>query len=357
MMDNQMQGDGTHPLRVGITHGDFNGVGYEVILKSLADPRITELFTPVIYGHARVAAFYRKNLALNDLNFYPIRDASQLNPRRINLVNCTEAELRVEMGVQSNDAGQVALMALEMAVDDLKKGFLDVLVTAPINKETIQSDNFRFPGHTEFFASHFAGDPLMLMGWRNLRVGLVTSHIPLAEVSKSLTQDSIAQKIRNLNSSLMNDFGIQRPRIAVLALNPHAGDGGLLGTEENSVILPAINRVREEDEMLVYGPFGADGFFGAGEWKKYDGVLAMYHDQGLIPFKTLAAGEGVNFTAGLSIVRTSPAHGTAYDIVGKNLSNEDSFRQALYLAVDIQRNRMLQHELKQNQLDTVKYSP
>jgi len=290
-MDNQVQRDAGELLRVGITHGDYNGVGYEVILKALADPRITELFTPVIYGHSRVAAFYRKNLAINDLNFYPIRDATQISPKRVNLINCSEAELRVEMGVQSVEAGHVAFVALEMAVEDLKKGNIDVIVTAPINKENIQSDSFRFPGHTEYLASHFEGEPLMLMVWNNLRVGLVTSHIPLAEVSGYLTKENIAQKIRVLNNSLMNDFGIRKPRIAVLGLNPHAGDGGLLGKEEGSIILPAINYVRAEDELLVYGPFGADGFFGAGEWKKYDGVLAMYHDQGLIPFKTLAAGE------------------------------------------------------------------
>lgn len=355
-MDTHLQRETEQLLRVGITHGDFNGVGYEVMLKSLADPRITELFTPVIYGHARVAAFYRKNLALNELNFNPVRDASQINAKRVNLINCTEAELRVEMGVQSVEAGQVALMALEMAVEDLKKGLIDVVVTAPINKENIQSDHFRFPGHTEFLASHFKGEPLMLMVWRDLRVGLVTSHIPVAEVSTTLSKEAIVKKLNILNSSLIKDFGIRRPRIAVLGLNPHAGDGGLLGNEENDIILPAINEAREKDELLVYGPFGADGFFGAGEWKKYDGVLAMYHDQGLIPFKTLAAGEGVNYTAGLSVVRTSPAHGTAYDIVGKNLSNEDSFRQALYLAIDIERNRRMQQQLEEKQLDTDKYS-
>lgn len=355
-MEAHLQRDTEQLLRVGITHGDFNGVGYEVMLKSLADPRITELFTPIIYGHARVAAFYRKNLALNELNFNPIRDASQFNPKRVNLINCTEAELRVEMGVQSFEAGQVALMALEMAVEDLKKGLIDVVVTAPINKENIQSEHFRFPGHTEFLASHFQGEPLMLMVWRDLRIGVVTGHLPLSEVSKSLSTEAILQKLRVLNRSLYYDFGIRRPRIAVLGLNPHAGDGGLLGNEENSIILPAINQAREEDEMLVYGPFGADGFFGAGEWKKYDAVLAMYHDQGLIPFKTLAAGEGVNFTAGLSVVRTSPAHGTAFDIVGKNLSREDSFRQALFLAIDIERNRRMQKQLEENQLDFEKYS-
>lgn len=355
-MDNQVQRDAGELIRVGITHGDYNGVGYEVILKSLADPRITELFTPVIYGHSRVAAFYRKNLALNDLNFYPIRDITRLSPKRVNLINCSESELRVEMGVQSDEAGHVAFMALNMAVEDLKKGNIDVIVTAPINKERIQSDSFRFPGHTEYLASHFKGEPLMLMVWSDLRIGVVTGHIPLAEVSSSLTSENIIQKIRILNNSLINDFGIRKPRLAVLGLNPHAGDGGLLGKEEGAIILPAINHVREEDELLVYGPFGADGFFGSGEWKKYDGVLAMYHDQGLIPFKTLAAGEGVNFTAGLNVVRTSPAHGTAYDIVGKGLSNEDSFRRALYLAVDILRNRKQQLELEQNQLDNLKYS-
>ncbi|MBK9291413.1 MAG: 4-hydroxythreonine-4-phosphate dehydrogenase PdxA [Bacteroidetes bacterium] len=355
-MDQLQQRETEQLLKVGITHGDFNGVGYEVMLKSLADPRITELFTPIIYGHARVAAFYRKNLALNELNFNPLRDATQANPKKVNLINCTENELRVEMGANSVEAGRMALVALQMAVEDLKNGLIDVLVTAPINKENIQSDNFRFPGHTEYLAANFPGQPLMLMVWRDLRIGVATGHLPLKEVSRNLTAEGILQKLRALNASLITDFGIGRPRIALLGLNPHAGDGGLLGTEENEIILPAILKAREEEEMLVYGPFGADGFFGAGEWKKYDGVLAMYHDQGLIPFKTLAAGEGVNFTAGLPIVRTSPAHGTAYDIVGKNKSNEDSFRQALYLAVDIERRRRMQRELEKNKLDTEKYS-
>ncbi|HMM10475.1 MAG TPA: 4-hydroxythreonine-4-phosphate dehydrogenase PdxA [Bacteroidales bacterium] len=355
-MDTHLQRDAEQLLRVGITHGDFNGVGYEVMLKSLADSRITELFTPVIYGHARVAAFYRKNLALNELNFVSVRDASQIAPHRVNLINCTEVELRVEMGLQSAEAGQVAVLALEMAIEDLKKGLIDVLVTAPVNKENIQSDSFRFPGHTEFLAEHFSGEPLMLMVWRNLRVGVVTGHVPLAEVSRNITTEGILRKLNVLNNSLIRDFGIRRPRIAVLGLNPHAGDGGLLGNEEHEIILPAINQARDQKEMLVYGPFGADGFFGAGQWKKYDGVLAMFHDQGLAPFKTIAAGEGVNFTAGLPIVRTSPAHGTAYDIVGKNLSEEDAFRQALYLAVDIERNRRSLQQLEQNQLDTEKYS-
>lgn len=355
-MNTFLQRDNEQVLKVGITHGDFNGVGYEVILKSLADPRMTELFTPVIYGHARVAAFYRKNLSLNELNINIIRDASQINHKRVNLINCTEAELRVEMGVQSFEAGQVALMALEMAIEDLKKGLIDVVVTAPIDKKSIQSDVFKFPGHTEFLASHFSGEPLMLMVWRALRIGVVTGHIPLSQVSRSISTESLLLKLKVLNKSLINDFGIIKPRIAVLGLNPHAGDGGVLGKEETDIILPAINLARDQYEMLVYGPFGADGFFAAGQWKKYDGVLAMYHDQGLLPFKTLAAGEGVNYTAGLQIVRTSPAHGTAYDLVGKNLSNEESFRQAIYLALDVERNRRMQRELEQNKLDIEKFS-
>jgi 4-hydroxythreonine-4-phosphate dehydrogenase len=338
-------------IKVGITHGDINGIGYEVIIKALEDIRMLELFTPIIYGHSRVASFHKKNVNAGEFNFNLVKDASQANPKRVNIINCTEQDLKIDLGTSTAIAGEAALLALDMAMSDLKSGLIDVLVTAPINKQNIQSDEFGFPGHTEYLSSHFNNqEPLMLMVWNKLRVGTVTGHIPLAAVPSKISVELIRKKLRILNQSLMKDFGVGKPKIAVLGLNPHAGDGGLLGQEENDILTPAIEKSRKEDDILVYGPFPADGFFGASVWKKYDAVLAMYHDQGLAPFKSLAFDGGVNFTAGLPIVRTSPAHGTAYEIAGKNEASEEPFRQAIYLAIDVIRNRRLQDELLSNPL-------
>jgi len=338
-------------IRVGITHGDINGIGYEVIIKALTDIRLIELFTPIVYGHSRVASFYKKNLNAAELNFNLVKDASQAHPKRCNIVNCTENDLQIEVGKSTTIAGEAAYQALEMAVNDLKNDWIDVLVTAPINKQNIQSAQFDFPGHTEYLSTRFGNnEPLMLMVWNNLRVGTLTGHIPLEEVPSKIHPELIIKKLQILNQSLINDFGILKPKIAVLGLNPHAGDGGLLGNEENDVIIPALKKIKKEQGILAYGPFPADGFFGSGSWKKYDAVLAMYHDQGLAPFKSLAFEGGVNFTAGLPIVRTSPAHGTAYDLAGKNEASEEAFRQAIYLAIDIIRNRRQQHELESNKL-------
>ncbi|KAF0131719.1 MAG: 4-hydroxythreonine-4-phosphate dehydrogenase [Bacteroidetes bacterium] len=338
-------------IRVGITHGDINGIGYEVIIKALTDIRMIELFTPIVYGHSRVASFYKKNLNAAELNFNLVKDASQAHPKRCNIVNCTENDLQIDVGKSTSIAGEAAYQALEMAVNDLKNDWIDVLVTAPINKQNIQSPQFDFPGHTEYLSTRFGNnEPLMLMVWNNLRVGTLTGHIPLEEVPSKIHQDLIIKKLQILNQSLINDFGILKPKIAVLGLNPHAGDGGLLGNEENDVIIPALKKIKKEQGILAYGPFPADGFFGSGSWKKYDAVLAMYHDQGLAPFKSLAFEGGVNFTAGLPIVRTSPAHGTAYDLAGKNEASEEAFRQAIYLAIDIIRNRRQQQELESNKL-------
>ncbi len=338
-------------IKVGITHGDINGIGYEVIIKALEDVRMLELFTPIIYGHSRVASFHKKNVNVGEFNFNLVKDASQANPKRVNIINCTEQDLKIDLGISTAIAGEAALLALEMAMSDLKSGLIDVLVTAPINKQNIQSEEFGFPGHTEYLSSHFDNqEPLMLMVWNKLRVGTVTGHIPLAAVPSKISANLIRKKLQILNQSLITDFGIGKPKIAVLGLNPHAGDGGLLGQEENDVINPAIEKSKKEDGVLAFGPFPADGFFGASTWKKYDAVLAMYHDQGLTPFKSLAFDGGVNYTAGLPIVRTSPAHGTAYEIAGKNEASEEPFRQAIYLAIDVIRNRRLQEELLSNPL-------
>jgi len=337
-------------IRIGITHGDINGISYEVVLKALADARMLELFMPVIYGHSKVASFYKKHFNLVDLNLNLVRDAAQAHPKRINIVNCNEDELKIELGVSTRSAGEAALSALEMAVADLRNDLLDAVVTAPINKQNIQSDTFDFPGHTEYFASKFGQkNPLMLMCWNSLKVGTVTGHIALSEVAKKIHKGLIIDKLGILNQSLIVDFAANKPKIAVLGLNPHAGDGGLLGTEDSDIIAPAIEEARKMG-IMAFGPFPADGFFGSGSWKKYDAVLAMYHDQGLAPFKTLAFDEGVNFTAGLPIVRTSPAHGTAYELAGKNEASEAAFRQAMYLAADIARNRAMHREITANPL-------
>lgn len=338
-------------VRVGITHGDINGIGYEVIIKALSDNRVLELFTPIVYGHSRVASFHRKNTAQGDFNLNLVKDAQQAHPKRANIVNVTENDLKIDLGQSTEIAGEAAYKALEMAVNDLKEGKIDVLVTAPINKQNIQSSSFDFPGHTEYLAARFGDkEPLMLMVWNGLRVGTLTTHLPLKEVPTTITQDLILNKLRILNDSLVMDFGIRKPKIALLGLNPHAGDGGLLGKEEQEVIIPAMNKASAE-QILSFGPYPADGFFGSGAWKKYDAVLAMYHDQGLVGFKSIAFDGGVNYTAGLDFIRTSPAHGTAYEIAGQNVASPEPFRQALYLAVDLYRNRSMNRQLLDNKLE------
>jgi len=292
-------------LKVAISQGDINGIGYEVIFKALADPAILEICTPVIYGSSKVAAYHRKALNLQAITFNNVKDGSEAHAKRVNMVNCLDDDVRVELGKATDIGGKAAFLALEAAVRDLKSGLVDVLVTAPINKKVIQSEQFSFPGHTEYLADQLGGKPLMLLVSDLLRVGVVTGHIPLNEVSSRLSKDLIVEKLRILNTSLKDDFTIRRPRIALLGLNPHAGDNGLLGREENDIIIPAINAAKEEG-IMAFGPFPADGFFGGDTYKKFDAILAMYHDQGLIPFKTLAFSTGVNYTAGLPFIRTSP---------------------------------------------------
>lgn len=327
--------------RIGITLGDLNGIGPEVIIKCLADNRILQMITPVVYGSSKVLSFYRKLLNLEDFNYSQVKNKGQFFPKSINVVSCWEEVIEINPGKPSVETARAALLSLKKAVEEVKEGVIDGFVTGPIDKSTIHSDDFPFRGHTEYLTHEFeATETLMLMTGQDLRVGLVTEHVPLKDVNSLITKERVELKIRLLELSLKNDFSISKPRIAVLGLNPHAGDDGLLGDEENNIIKPVIIDLKNKGK-LIFGPFPADGFFAAGQHKKYDGIIAMYHDQGLIAFKTLAFDSGVNYTAGLPIVRTSPDHGTAYNIAGKNLADEGSMRQAIYLAADIARSRSL----------------
>ncbi len=348
--DLNLHDQNTTPLRVGITHGDVNSISYEVILKSLQDNRIFDFFTPVLYGSSKVASYHRKALNLGDMSFNVIRSAGQAVKQKINLVNVITQEIKVDLGQSTDVAGKAAFMALEAATLDLSSGLIDVLVTGPINKQNIQSKDFNFPGHTEYLGGKFdTSDFLMLMVSQQMRIGVITGHVPLREVPQLITEDLLMQKIKILHHSLKKDFGITRPKIAIMGLNPHAGDKGVLGVEEETVIIPTIQKAFDSG-ILVFGPYPADGFFGSGNLKEFDGILAMYHDQGLIPFKSMSFQAGVNFTAGLPFVRTSPAHGTAFEIAGKNTASPESFREAIYTAVDIFKNRKLYEEINQNPL-------
>jgi 4-hydroxythreonine-4-phosphate dehydrogenase len=325
--------------RIGITIGDINGIGPEVTIKALADHRILSLVTPVIYGSGKIISFYKKLLNIEEFNYSQVRGKGQFAPKSINVVNCIDESVEIIPGKASRETGKAALGALRQASDDLKEGLLDALVTAPIDKQSIHSDEFPFKGHTEFLTQHFAAtESLMFMVSDSLRIGLVTEHVPLVEVSALITKEKIASKLMIMEASLRKDFGITKPKIAVLGLNPHAGDNGLIGAEDDQVIKPVVNDFRNKGK-LVFGPFPPDGFFGTAQYQKYDGILAMYHDQGLIPFKSIAFESGVNFTAGLSVVRTSPDHGTAYAIAGKNQANEGSMREAIYRSAEIFRHR------------------
>jgi 4-hydroxythreonine-4-phosphate dehydrogenase len=332
-------------IHVGITQGDINGIGYEVILKTLLDNRIYEICTPIVYGSPKVAAYHRKALNIDNLSLNTIREADEAGPKRANIINCIDENSRVELGKSTLIAGEASYKTLQKAVEDLKNKKIDVLVTGPINKQNIKLAGFNFPGHTEYLQTTFkAEDVLMLMVSDVLRIGVVTGHIPVSQIVSEITVEKIISKLRILNRTLLTDFGIRKPRIAVLGLNPHAGDNGVIGNEEQTLVIPALEKARNEG-IISLGPFPADGFFGAGDFRKFDAVLAMYHDQGLIPFKTMNFEGGVNYTAGLSSIRTSPAHGTAYDIAGKNEASPDSFRHALYLACDIFRARQQYAEL------------
>jgi 4-hydroxythreonine-4-phosphate dehydrogenase len=329
----------TQKPRIGITLGDLNGVGPEVVIKALADNRLLNLITPVIYGSARAISFYKKQLNIEEFNYSQVRNKGQFTAKTINVVNSWEDTVEITPGKASKETGKAALIALKQACEELKEGLIDALVTAPIDKLSIHSEEFPFKGHTEFLTTYFgATESLMFMVSNTLRVGLVTEHIPVKDVAAAISKEKIEAKLRLMEQSLRKDFGIAKPKIAVLGLNPHAGDGGLIGQEDELIIKPVVNDQRNKGK-LVYGPFPADGFFASGQYAKYDAVLAMYHDQGLIPFKSIAFDEGINFTAGLPIVRTSPDHGTGYTIAGKNQASESSLREAIYRAHDIFKHR------------------
>lgn len=336
-------------IKVGISQGDINGIGLEVILKTLMEPGITEICTPVLFSSQKTVSFYRKVLNLEEFNFNPMRDFSQFNNKKVNVFICYEEEVNIEMGKATELSGKYALNSLEKATQALMNNQVDVLITGPIHKHNIQSAEFNFPGHTEYLGAKLGGEPLMLLCSDDLRVAVVTGHVPLKDVASKISSDKVYQKINQLYKSLKEDFGVRKPKIAVLGLNPHAGDNGVIGVEDKELIAPAVQKALDENK-LVYGPYSADGFFGKGLQSQFDAVLAMYHDQGLIPFKTLAFNSGVNFTAGLNYVRTSPDHGTGYDIAGKNLADESSFKKAIYTAIDIYKNRKLYQEINENPL-------
>lgn len=335
-------------FKIGITQGDTNGIGWEIILKALADPRMTELFTPVVYGSPKAAAYYRNTVAeIEAFSFNPVASAAEARRGKANLVACGETA-DIAPGKPTPEAGRAAVEALCAAMRDLKAGHLDALVTAPFDKETVQADDFRYTGHTEYLAAELEGEAMMILCSDVLRVGLVTKHIPVSEIARNITKERIVRDLGTLRRALIEDFGIVEPRIAVMALNPHAGDGGLLGREEQEIIRPAIVEAFSKG-VLAFGPFAADGLFAGGGYAKYDGILAMYHDQGLAPFKSLSP-DGVNFTAGLSAVRTSPDHGTAFDIAGKDKADPQSMRNAIYAAIDIAEHRRAWAEWTRNPL-------
>lgn len=325
-------------LKIGISIGDINGIGPEVIIKTFQDPRMSKMMTPVIYGSQKVFNFYRNKLDI-DFQFFHTDNIGGINPKKTNVINIWNEDVEIHPGHPKPEGGKYAILSLQAAVKDLKEGKIDGLVTAPINKDLMKGQGFNFPGHTEYLTQESGSEEsLMLLVHEGLRVGVVTGHIPVNEVASRLTKEKIDQKLTILFNSLKKDFGIGKPKIALLGLNPHAGENGQLGTEDRDIILPVIEKWKEQGH-LVFGPFPADGFFGTKSYKKFDGVLGMYHDQGLIPFKTLAFDEGVNYTAGLSFVRSSPDHGTGYDIAGKGEASPESFRNAVYLAMDVAKTR------------------
>jgi len=347
-------------IKIGISIGDVNGIGLEIILKTLADSRIYDYCTPIVYGHTKVASFYRRTTNIEELNFavisHPSEASGKKDQRKPHMINCWEEDVKIEPGVVNAAVGKYSFLSLEKATIDLVNGDIDALVTAPINKDTIQSEEFKFPGHTEYLQERGgAAESLMFLVSDTLRVGVVTGHIPVAKIAESITGEKILAKLKLMDESLRSDFWIRKPRIAVLGLNPHAGDNGLIGDEEQNIIIPAIQEARNAN-ILAFGPYPADGFFANGTYLQFDAVLAMYHDQGLIPFKQIAFESGVNFTAGLNFVRTSPDHGTAYDIAGQNKASEVSFREAIFTALHIVKRRREMLELMENPLTITKLS-
>lgn len=333
---------------VGISIGDLNGIGSEVILKTFEDVRMLELCTPVIFANVKILSFIKRNLE-STVGLHGIDRLDQLVPGKINVLNVWKEGVDLNLGANDDKVGEYAIKSFVAATKALKEGLVDVLVTAPINKYNIQSEEFKFPGHTDYLDQELEGDALMFMVQDNLRVGLLTDHVPINQVASRLTEDLIVKKINTVKQSLIRDFSINNPKIAVLGLNPHCGDGGVIGKEDEELIRPVLKKMFDEGTM-VFGPFPADGFFGSGHYEKFDAVIATYHDQGLVPFKTLSFGKGVNFTAGLSKVRTSPDHGTAYDIAGKGIADFNSFKEAVYLAIDVYRSRIQYEEMTENPL-------
>ena len=340
-----------HKPIIGVTCGDLNGIGLELIIKIVGDIRILEICTPVIFASNKAFNFYRKSLPELNFNFISIKETTRINHKQINLFNCWEDEVAITPGQLTDVAGKYAVLSLTVAAQALKDGKIDGLVTAPIHKKNTQSNEFNFTGHTPYLKNLFgAQDVLMFMVADNMRVGLVTEHVAVKDIAQHITRQNIFSKLEIMNNSLKRDFGITKPKIAVLGLNPHAGDEGLIGKEEEEIIKPAIKDAKQQKDIFCFGPYSADAFFARGQHEKFDGVLAMYHDQGLIPFKSLAFGEGVNYTAGISGVRTSPDHGVAFDIAGKNKGDESSFREAIYKAIDIINARKEFEEQRKNPL-------
>jgi len=341
-------------LKIGISHGDINGISYEVIIKTLMDSRINEICTPIIYGSPKVAAYHRKALNIEDFSPTGINSPDEARGSKAYIINCVDENIRVELGKSTESAGIDSFKALKAATDALESGKIDALVTGPVNKQNIQHSEFNYSGHTEYLQARFRADEvMMLMVSDLLKVGLVAGHVPISQLSSMITNELVVDKLKILARSLLVDFGVRNPRIAVLGLNPHAGDDGLLGSEEQKVITPAIQEAKKQG-VMAFGPYAADGFFGAGQFTRFDAVLAMYHDQGLAPFKSLSMDNGVNFTAGLPVVRTSPAHGTAYELAGKNVASATSFRNAIYLAIDVARNRKQYKEISADPLSSGK---
>ena len=344
-----MEQDNEKKIRVGISHGDYNGIGYEIILKAFSDERMFDFCTPIVYGSSKLAAYYKKTIPNCKINFNNIKSTNQAVDGKLNILNIVQDEIKVEAGISTKEAGALAFESLEAITQDIGHG-IDVMVTAPINKDNIQSENFNFPGHTEYLAEKFGKDQeLMVLTGETMNIAVVTGHIPIKDVATTITKELILKKLEILRNSLKVDFGILKPRIAVLGINPHAGDNGLLGKEEQEIIIPAIEEAKE-NKMLAFGPFPSDGFFGSSDYTKFDGILAMYHDQGLLPFKSLNFEDGVNFTAGISIIRTSPDHGTGYNIAAKNVASPSSMRAAILLAVDIFKKRKAHKSLTKNPL-------
>lgn len=340
----------TENIIVGVSIGDLNGIGPEVVLKTFEDNRILELCTPVLFGNVKIISFLKKKLSLTS-NIQGIDSMQQVVRGKINVLNVWREGVNIEFGVADENVGKYAVKSFVEATKALKNNEIDVLVTAPINKYNIQSEDYKFPGHTDYLNSELEGNALMLMVNDTLRVGLLTDHVPLSEISQLLTEDLLVEKIETIKESLKSDFGVSKPRIAVLGLNPHCGDNGVIGNEDDKIIRPTINKLFNNGE-LVFGPYASDSFFGSSQYQKFDAILAMYHDQGLIPFKTLSFGKGVNFTAGLNKIRTSPDHGTAFEIAGKNIADPSSFREALYLAIDVFNKRNEYQELTKTPLKT-----